>query len=37
MSSEIGYMVSTSGLERLLGWERLMLYGRYGYVKINKK
>jgi hypothetical protein len=29
-------MVLTSGLERLLGWEYLPLYGRYGYVEMIK-
>jgi hypothetical protein len=33
---EIGFMVLISGLERLLGWDRLTLYGRYGYVEMTK-
>jgi hypothetical protein len=29
-------MVLISGLERLLGWERLPLYGRFGYIEMTK-
>jgi hypothetical protein len=29
-------MVLISGLERLLGFEHLPLYGRYGYVGMTK-
>jgi hypothetical protein len=32
----IGFMVLISGWERLLGWERWPLYGRYGYVGMTK-
>jgi hypothetical protein len=29
-------MVLITGLERLLGWKRLPLYGRYGYAEMTK-
>jgi hypothetical protein len=29
-------MVLISGLERLLGWERLPLYGHFGYAEMTK-
>jgi hypothetical protein len=33
---EIGFMVLMSGSKRLLGWERLPLYSRFGSVEITK-
>jgi hypothetical protein len=32
MFMRIDYMVSITGLERLLGWKRMLSFGRYGYV-----
>jgi hypothetical protein len=29
-------MILILGLERLLGWERLPLYGRFGYIEMTK-
>jgi hypothetical protein len=34
--SEIGFMVLILGLWRLLGWERLLLYDRYGCIEMTK-
>jgi hypothetical protein len=31
-----GFMVLISDFERLLGWERLLLYGRYVYVEMTR-
>jgi hypothetical protein len=36
MSLEIGFMLLIIGLERLLGWESLLLFGRYDYVEMTK-
>jgi hypothetical protein len=36
MSLGIGLMVLISGLECSLGWDRLLLYGRFGYVEMKK-
>jgi hypothetical protein len=34
--SKIGFMVLITGLKHLLGWERLLLFGRFGYVDMIK-
>jgi hypothetical protein len=34
--SGIGFTVLIIGFERLLGWERLPSFGRFGYVKMMK-
>jgi hypothetical protein len=34
ISLEIGVMVSIIGLEYLLEWKRLSLFGRFGYVEM---